>query len=65
MNTSLGMEIKRLRQEKGMTQEQLADELHVSRQVISLWEQGKRLPNAHMLRELACKFNISLDKLLQ
>ena len=65
MNTYLVMEIKRMRQEKGMTQEQLADVLYVSRQVISFWEQGKRLPDASMLHKLACYFNISFDELLR
>ena len=41
---SVGSHIKRLRTEKRMTQENLAEQLHVTRQAVSAWETGKALP---------------------
>lgn len=39
----IGKNIKKNRSEKGMTQEQLAENLHVTRQAVSNWEQGESL----------------------
>lgn len=41
---SVGKHIKRLRTERRMTQEELAEQLHVTRQAVSAWETGKSLP---------------------
>lgn len=38
MNTSIPQNIKRLRQQNGLTQEQLAEKLFVTRQTVSLWD---------------------------
>ena len=40
MSCEIGKNIRRLRTEKGMTQEELAQQLHVTRQAVSLWETG-------------------------
>lgn len=47
-----------------MTQEQLAQQLYVSRTAISKWESGRGYPSIDSLKELARFFNISLDDLL-
>ena len=36
----IGKNMKKIRSEKGMTQEELAEQLHVTRQAVSNWEQG-------------------------
>lgn len=54
----------RLRKDKKMTQEQLADILHVSRQTISSWEKGRTQPDLETLSQLTQIFQISLDDLI-
>lgn len=53
-----------LRKQKGLTQEQLADQLFVSRTAISKWESGKGYPNIESLKCLAAFFTVSVDELL-
>ena len=45
--------IKLLRAEKGITQEQLAEQLHVTRQAVSSWETGKTQPDIETLPRIA------------
>ncbi|MEM0530804.1 helix-turn-helix domain-containing protein [Zongyangia sp. HA2173] len=45
--------LKALRKQKGMTQEELASRLHVVRQTVSKWEQGRSVPDADLLVRLA------------
>lgn len=52
------------RKEKGITQEQLATELHVSNQAVSKWESGKCYPDIELLPDIANYFGISIDALL-
>lgn len=59
-----GEQFKKLRTEKGMTQEQVAVQLHVSRQAISNWENDKNLPDLEMVVRIAETFDISLDQLI-
>ena len=56
--------IKRLRLEKNMNQEQLAEELHVTRQAISNWENGKTQPDIEMLTQLAEVFEVSVERII-
>ena len=56
--------IKKLRKTKGLTQEQLAQQLYVTRQLISKWEQGKSLPDIENLKKLASIFEVPLSDLL-
>ena len=56
--------LKTLRAENKMTQKDVADYLHVSRQAISLWETGKTYPDIDNLVSLCKLYNISLDTLL-
>ena len=49
----IGSFIKELRKEKGLTQEQLAEQFQVSRRTISRWENGSNLPDLDLLIEMA------------
>ncbi|PNZ70601.1 XRE family transcriptional regulator [Staphylococcus croceilyticus] len=60
----LAEQIKKHRKKNNLTQDQLATELHTTRQTISKWEQGTIEPNAQMIIQLAEKFGISTDELL-
>ena len=53
-----------LRKKRGMSQEELAVKLGVTRQSVSRWEMGSALPDAHNLRALSCLFGVSADTLL-
>ncbi|CAH1856564.1 helix-turn-helix domain-containing protein [Convivina intestini] len=57
-------DIKQLRTEQGLTQQGLADKMHVSRQTVSTWETGKNDPNLDILRELSQLFGVSFEKLV-
>lgn len=54
-----------LRRQKGMSQEELADRLEVSRQAVSRWEMGSTLPDAKNLLQLSDIFGVSIDYLLR
>ena len=56
--------LKQLRKEKQLSQEDLAEILDVSRQAISKWEQGIGYPEVEKLLLLSSKLNISLDSLM-
>ena len=55
---------KQLRQEKGLTQAQLAEILSLDQTTVSKWELGKALPDSQMLIRLAKFFDVSTDFLL-
>jgi len=57
--------LQKLRAEKNISQEQLADKIGVSRQSISAWESGKSSPELEKLIALSELFEISLDELNQ
>lgn len=56
--------LKMLRKEKGLTQQEIADLVHVNRVTYTNWEYGKREPNFEKLSMLACIFDVSIDFLL-
>ena len=56
--------ITELRKSRGLTQEELAKIIYVSRTAISKWESGRGYPNIDSLRELASFFSVSIDDLL-
>lgn len=56
--------IKLLRTEKGMNQEQLAEQLHVTRQAVSSWETGKTQPDIETLTRIAEFFGVSVEQLI-
>ena len=61
---ALGENIRKLREEAQLTQQQLADRLYVSRQTISRWESGTRCPDLITAKRLAMELQISLDALI-
>ena len=61
---TLGQKIKKLRNDKGLTQKDLADQVHVTFQTVSKWENDENEPDVSTLRELAKLFGCSLDYLL-
>ena len=56
--------IQELRKNKGLTQEELAEVLFVSRTAISKWESGRGYPNIDSLKEIAKFFEVTVDELL-
>ena len=60
---SVGTHIKRLRGAKRMTQEELAAQLHVTRQAVSAWETGKSLPDVETLERIAANSPFVLENL--
>lgn len=60
----IGDNIRALRRERGMSQEQLAVGLHVVRQTISKWEKGLSVPDADMLVQLAALLQVPVSQLL-
>lgn len=61
---TIGNNIKRLRQNKGVTQEQLGVALGVSSQAVSKWENESALPDISILPRLADYFGVSIDELM-
>jgi len=60
----IGNFIMNRRKELGMTQQQLADKLHVSFQAVSKWENGTTYPNIEILYELAIILDVTTDEIL-
>lgn len=60
----IGSFLKALRNEKGITQEQLAERVNVSRRSVSRWETGTNLPDLDVLMELADYYGVELRELL-
>ena len=59
-----GKKLKELRQEKGLSQRKLGENLGVCNQTVSFWENGSREPDLDALVSLAKFFDVSLDFLL-
>lgn len=60
----IGLFIMNRRKELGLTQQQLADKLHISFQAVSKWEKGTTYPNIEILRDLAIVLDVSTDEIL-
>jgi len=56
--------LQQLRKQKGLTQEQLAELLFVSRTAVSKWESGRGYPNLESLKTISKLFSVSIDNLL-
>lgn len=56
--------LQELRKARGLTQEELAAELYVSRTAISKWESGRGYPSIDSLKEISKYFSVSIDELL-
>lgn len=61
----LGQQLKAHRKELGISQDELAEKIFVSRQSISNWENNKTYPDIHTLLLLAETFDVSLDELIK
>lgn len=59
-----GEKLQQLRKSRGLTQEELASALFVSRTAVSKWESGKGYPGIDSLKEIATFFSVSIDELL-
>ena len=56
--------LQALRRQKGLTQEELAARLYVSRTAVSKWESGRGFPGIDSLKAVAQFFSVSIDELL-
>lgn len=56
--------LQELRKNRGLTQEELAEILYVSRTAISKWESGRGYPNIESLKDISKFFSVSIDDLL-
>lgn len=62
--TGFGKRFVALRKQAGLTQEQVADRLCVTKAAVSKWERSQSLPDASMLPKIAALFDITLDDLM-
>ena len=60
----IGEKLSKLRKENGISQEELAEKLNISRQAISKWENNESLPDTENLIAIAKLFNVSIDFLV-
>lgn len=65
MNIEIANRLVNLRKEKGLSQEQLAEKIGVSRQAVSKWERSEASPDTDNLIMLARLYEVSLDELLR
>ena len=56
--------LQELRKHKGLTQEELAEKLYVSRAAVSKWESGRGYPNIDSLKDIARFYSVTIDELL-
>lgn len=56
--------ILELRTKKGLSQDELAEKLYVTRQAVSRWETGETIPNTETLKRLSKLFDVSINTLL-
>jgi len=61
----LSEKLYKLRKNSGLSQEQLAEQLNVSRQAISKWEQGTAIPESEKLISISNYFDVTVDYLLK
>lgn len=62
---NIGKRIYEIRQQKNITQEQLAHDLAISRQAVSKWESGKAIPDIENLMYISSLYDVSLDELIK
>jgi len=61
---NVGKNIKRLREDARMTQEEMAEKLNVTRQAISNWETGKTQPDIDTLHKIAALFETDINEVI-
>ena len=59
-----GQRQKEIRKRNGLTQDAMAERLHVTRQAVSNWENNRNLPDLAMILQIAEAFSLSLDELI-
>ena len=64
MKNKFSFNIKNLRLQKGLKQQELAQKLSITQRKVSYWENGKVEPDLDMLWEIADLFEISIDELI-
>lgn len=64
MNSKIANNIKKIRKEQGLSQEEFADKLGVSRQSVSKWESGGAYPEMDKVLQICEIFNLNVDELL-
>lgn len=64
MNKKLAINLKKIRKDYNLSQEQLAEELKVSRQAISKWESGNTYPEMEKILQICNRFNLDINDLL-
>ena len=64
MNDHIGIKIKELREQRQMTQTELAQKLNVSKSVISAYEKGIRMPSFKVIKDMSTVFDIPESYLL-
>ena len=57
--------LRRLRIEKGLSQQQLADHLHASRPTVAYWEASRRIPDATMIAPIADALGVDIEALIK
>ena len=60
----IGEFLKHLRNDKGLTQEQLAEHFYVSSRNVSRWETGRNMPDVEMLIELADFYDVEIREII-
>ena len=65
MNKSIGDRIYSLRKKLGLSQEEFANRIGVTRQVVSKWEMNQVIPLTDKLEKISEEFNISYDEILR
>ncbi len=60
----IGEFLKHLRKDKGLTQEQLAEQFYVSSRTVSRWETGSNMPDVDMLIELANFYDVDIREII-
>lgn len=60
----IGENIKRFRKAKGISQQEMAEKLHVVRQTVSKWESGRSVPDADVLLQIAALLGVTAGQLL-
>lgn len=64
MNETIARRLKQLRTARGMTQDDLAEKMHMTRQAISNWETGKTAVSVEYLTELAVLYGVTVDEII-